>query len=631
VFESLQSLIRDLHTVAIPGIAAPSEAGIDGPDCWIACEHVEGICAADWLAHNGRIPPAAVLEIARQMATALASLESRGHLHGDLGARQLILTKSGQAILPLPGVRPILRPEEGYTRLDLLPEAYDYLAPERISDGTPANIASELFACGCLWWHLLCGRPPLAGGDCLGKVRSAQQGRLSDVRRFAPDAPPVLVDAIVACTQLDPRRRPPSMAELAKRLGPADKQQRAALVRHLTPPAGPEYRTRKRASLRPPDASRGVPLPVAISAVLLVALGMGWWNRDRSSLPLVEIAGAPPAAMLTPEPVLAPANQPKAADAEELSNNGPADLVLPAGAVNLSELKLEPGQTVRGASGSRTILIVPADGLAIETEDVRFENIDFTSALPAADASRPAVLVQLRALRAAFHCCSFQALSGSSLPAIAIDWPGPVSPPRQTLQTGRLVVSSCVFHRIDRGIFFRGAGAIRIDLENSLWLAAGAWMTVDHLPRADEPILIHLTHATLRGGRALLESPSAGTGPAGEIQLRLEECALAPARGGALVALFGPQPEESFLRRLRISGQGTILSPEAPLAVWQGDYGGARLVPDEQIEAGGLVRTSIGFAGGSLDQPAAARVVHWQAPLVSPDPPGILDAPVALR
>ena len=56
---------------------------------------------------------------------------------------------------------------------DLLPEAYDYLAPERVTLGEPPNVSSDIYACGCVWWQMLCGRPPLGGGDSLTKLHAA--------------------------------------------------------------------------------------------------------------------------------------------------------------------------------------------------------------------------------------------------------------------------------------------------------------------------------------------------------------------------------------------------------------------------------------------------------------------------
>ena len=133
------------------------------------------------------------------MLASLSELHQAGLCHGDVSTSSLILTDGGDVVLSLPGLRGILRPEEGYAQADLLPEAYDSLAPERISAGTPPDLRSDIYACGCVWWHLLCGRPPLAGGDSLSKLRAAEAGEICDPRRYAPDVPAPLAAAISAC------------------------------------------------------------------------------------------------------------------------------------------------------------------------------------------------------------------------------------------------------------------------------------------------------------------------------------------------------------------------------------------------------------------------------------------------
>ncbi|MCD4726097.1 MAG: hypothetical protein K8R46_00405, partial [Pirellulales bacterium] len=153
---------------------------------------VDGKTAAEWMVQHGRFPPEVVLEISRSMLARLVELEKSGVCHGDVSASGLILTGSGEVVLPWPGLRGILRPEEGYAQIDLPPEAFDNMAPERIASGTPPTVASDIFACGCLWWHMLCGRPPLTGGDSLAKLRAAERCEIRDVREYAPDAPPTL-------------------------------------------------------------------------------------------------------------------------------------------------------------------------------------------------------------------------------------------------------------------------------------------------------------------------------------------------------------------------------------------------------------------------------------------------------
>ena len=168
---------RGASALQIDAIAPVSAAGAAGDRRWVVSAWVEGCTASQWLIHNGRFPPEVVLEVARQTAVGLAALEKSGLAHGDLGTQGLILRRGGEVAVVQPGLRAILRPEEGYAHAELPPEAYDYLAPERVTEGTPPNAASDLYACGCTWWQMLTGRPPLAGGTALAKLRSAADCR----------------------------------------------------------------------------------------------------------------------------------------------------------------------------------------------------------------------------------------------------------------------------------------------------------------------------------------------------------------------------------------------------------------------------------------------------------------------
>ncbi|HEX3658668.1 MAG TPA: hypothetical protein VHV55_22945, partial [Pirellulales bacterium] len=46
---------------------------------------------------------------------------------------------------------------------------------------------------------------------------------------------------------------------------------------------------------------------------------------------------------------------------------------------------------------------------------------------------------------------------------------------------------------------------------------------------------------------------------------------------------------------------------------------------EDSVQVAGLVRTPLGFAGDRERGAEASRVVRWQVPLQSPDPPGILE------
>jgi hypothetical protein len=218
IVAGLQALAAAFDRPRSEHLAPVTEVALDGNRIGAACRWIEGRTAATWMAHNGRMPPEVVLEIARAMLAGLVELEKAGICHGDISAQGLVLTSSGRVALLAPGVRAIVRPQEGYAFADLRPEAYDYLAPERIADGTGPTALSDAYACGCVWWHLLCGRPPLAGGSSLAKLRAAQAAEIADVRRLVPDVPGPLAAALSACLDPQPRGRSESMARLAATL-----------------------------------------------------------------------------------------------------------------------------------------------------------------------------------------------------------------------------------------------------------------------------------------------------------------------------------------------------------------------------------------------------------------------------
>ena len=247
-----------------------------------------GYFAGRFRASSRPFPPEVVLEIARAMLGELAALEAAGMVHGDIRLQNVLIANGGEVRIPHPGLRGLIRPHEGISCHDLVPDACSTLAPERVTDGTPPAAASDLFACGCVWWHILCGRPPLGGGDTLARLRAAQAAAIDDLRQWAADVPDVLVEAIGDCLQKDPQQRPKSMADLAQRLGP------------LAPPRSPGNRPlpdRRRRDLAPPGCDRSelkgrtgsllIGFTVAALA-LMAAVAVAWplWvahNRPRAA------------------------------------------------------------------------------------------------------------------------------------------------------------------------------------------------------------------------------------------------------------------------------------------------------------------------------------------------------------
>ena len=625
--------------------------GMDSPCVWAASPWVEGKSLADWMLHHGRFPPEVALEIARAMAEQMAAMESAGLVHGDIRAENVLLLPGGGVCLPQPGVRAIIRPHEGVAHCDLAPEACSTLAPERVSRGTPPTVASDLFACGCVWWQMLCGRPALGGGDSMSRLRAAQSAAVDDFRLWATDVPKQLGEALDACLNKDPRRRPSSMPALSEQLGPSNRGGRQAIVRCLADAADRQHAPWLLAK-REKGKKKHPHLMTAATLVLLAAIAVAWpvWvavNRPRNVAPYSP--DAQPATIAAQGPshdlpglasdqaaTAAPRKSPviQTAYVEPISTRD--ELRLPQSLrVTEDELRIRPGQTVRPQAG-RTRIAVPPHGLTVNADRVTFEHIDFVAeprlAGDAGNKIGSPALIRLSSAECTFVGCSFQSAAGEPEMSAAICWTQGDSSAAAALPSGRVRLRDCVFRRVAAGIESSRRGAIAVEAANVLHLGPGPFVQLRRFPAADEPLRISLAQVTLRGAESLVEldSPTGlGDAPAGEIGIDATGCVLAPRDNRPLLLIASDQAPAQLLRGLKWTGQGSVLTPRADFAHWQRRDRSAEVIDDMAISISGLVRGQVVFAGPSGGMPSASRIVQCQAPLQDSESPGANTARLA--
>jgi hypothetical protein len=667
----LPALVRRTEMLRTAEIIAPCASGEAGEQLWLASPFTHAQTASRWLVHRGRFRPEAAAEIARQLCQGLAACEAAGLVHGDLSTRQLLIDTTGHVALAGLGLRGILRPAEGFAHADLSPEAYDYLAPERITVGGPPTIASDLYAFGALCWHLLAGRPPIPGATGLAKMKGAQLAKIPDIALLAPDSPTELILAIKDCLQRDPTKRPKSFAQLCERLGPPT----SVGKRHLTRSA--HEAGHARLTLGSTSRSgwtqrmkRGLSVAGSVGLVLAVATWPQWGSsvvparsrptsptamqKTKLAAPLVAGTKGPGAnSRVEPIPAVLPRDGNAVVQATAIMpvrQPGPIagsflegqDLVLSADApLALSELPLKPGQRVRASEGQRAVIEVPAKGLAIEVEDVTFSNIDFVwHGGPAASSptgespatTQPAaLLVNVRNIK--FEACSWQAAAPTADARVAIHWRQPASDQdAETLLGGGLRLHECLFRGVAAGVHCESAPAALVELSNTLHLGPGPLVSLAQAPLGEERFMLSATHVTLREAEGLLSvQADEGQAEAGKITIEAASCAFMPSAGSGLLVFSGSREPRPWLNQLQWTGQGSVLAQQAPLALYYAGQGSVQVAGEEDIRVEGLVRSDVGFAGDKDSSPAASRVVRWQVPLQSPDPPGITENGPTLR
>lgn len=146
-------LARRAAAIHHPNIARTLEFETwNGLSC-ILTEFVEGIPLYDHVVGNVRLPPEDAIPILKQIAAALGAAHALGVSHGNLKARNAIVTESREVKVTDFGLAPA-RGEPASADLHL------YLAPERLAAGpTPA---ADLYSCGVLWYFVLTGAQPFA-------------------------------------------------------------------------------------------------------------------------------------------------------------------------------------------------------------------------------------------------------------------------------------------------------------------------------------------------------------------------------------------------------------------------------------------------------------------------------------
>lgn len=620
---------------ALSSTGAIDDFGIHGQAIWATCAAVDGTTAAEWMVENGRLPPQAVLQIARDMVAQLAELESRGIVHGDLGAAGLLLRTSGEVAIPAPGLRPIVRPREGYSFGELRPEAYDYLAPQRIADGLPASIAADIYACGCLWWHLLAGRAPFAGGNSLAKLKAVQAARVVDVRPYAPTAATPLLEALQACLQFDPAKRPSSFAHLAELLGIPTTTGRVLVASLLRSPESPWHRLRPTPRRRTPSKKSSVAVGTCVVALLCGLAMSPYWLRDRTESqlqPTLHVASPQAEKSLQKDTaVLSSLAPPRvdtlvkpAAATVPIPEQVVEDLVLPAGEVlRVEQLDLKPHIRIRGRGGNRPRISVSSRGLIVNCDDVTFDGVDFvwdaTASSTLESSSTPPAMLVLQAPTAAFRGCSFSTQAGDA--PVALRFVGS----NETLPGlgGELVFLNCVFDGVGAVLEVPGSGSLAVTLNNCLCVAAGPVLRLPRPPGFDARLSLTLDHVTTRGDSTVLECRfGRSASKPGAISITASNSALAGGGRAGLIQLIGSERPDPLAASLTWNGQGAVASPHTPLLVWRGPENQSHALPEENLEVAGLVRGELEFAGRPDGPPAASRVTRWQVPLRSADPPG---------
>ncbi len=198
-------LARRAGELRHPNIARTLEFDTwNGSPC-ILSEFVEGVPLYDHVVGNVRLMAEDAIPLLKQVAAALGAAHARKLAHGNLKARNVMITE----------FREVKVTDFGLAPPPSLPPSADlslYLAPER--QRREPSAAADLYACGVLWYFMLTGTQPFAAPTIPEIRRRHAQARPAPIKARVPSLPFGFDAIFLKCTFKEPSLRYRSAAAL---------------------------------------------------------------------------------------------------------------------------------------------------------------------------------------------------------------------------------------------------------------------------------------------------------------------------------------------------------------------------------------------------------------------------------
>ena len=276
---------RAIARLAHPNIVTVIDRGEWGGRQFIVFEHVAGETLKEIVDRHGPLPLERALELACQIARALAFAHDIGIVHRDVKPHNVLVDAGGTAKVTDFGIARALDTDDTLTETGTVLGTGHYISPEQAS-GEHVGEATDQYSLGVVLYELLAGEVPYPGESLVAVAARHVNEAVPSVRAARPEVP-AEVDRVVARAMAKrPEDRHPSMdamvvaleeclAEVAEsEQTPREEATSVLPARRAAPPAAPPA-PRPSRPRRPPPRPRPRRALLLLGAVLVVAAALG--------------------------------------------------------------------------------------------------------------------------------------------------------------------------------------------------------------------------------------------------------------------------------------------------------------------------------------------------------------------
>ncbi len=178
---------------------------------YFVMELCEGESLID-LVRRGPLQPSVVVQVARQIATALAAVHDRGVIHADVTPSNVLVTAASPIHVKLVdfGLAAIAGEVFNEEESDFVLGTPAYISPEQLH-GIAATDRSDQYGLGCVLFELLAGHPPYVHANVRELCMMHIQAPIPVPTSPHGPLPGKLADVITTCLQKSPQQRFPGM------------------------------------------------------------------------------------------------------------------------------------------------------------------------------------------------------------------------------------------------------------------------------------------------------------------------------------------------------------------------------------------------------------------------------------
>lgn len=297
--------IRHPHVIDVTDIASEPSGLI-----YFVMELVEGASLKELIAAEGPLEPRVALDLAAQLADALAATHAEGVIHRDVKPANILVSPdpsfaSGyRVILADFGIAKLTSHRETSPLMDLTREGMVIGTPTHMALeqalGCEVTPSVDIYSLGVVLYEMLTGEVPFKGPSLSVIVEAMTSGGPPVMPKRRRDVPRPLETLVRRCLSTRPERRPASALELRDRLYILANELRGA----------PAARRRRPARLRVQAAVLAVVVAAGLTTDGRIVSG----EAEASPTPSVEVAEV---AVMDPPPLLTTLHPPLRAHANE--------------------------------------------------------------------------------------------------------------------------------------------------------------------------------------------------------------------------------------------------------------------------------------------------------------------------